>query len=85
MAKKRKGVSEGTGIEPRITQGQFIIRRRLKGQVGKCLYRARLQAWDNEWLRMTPWDFLKLIQLSKKRQDDVSCRNEVIYEISESF
>ena len=36
MAKKRKGVSERTGIEPRITQGQFIIRRRLKDKLANA-------------------------------------------------
>lgn len=46
---------------------------------------ALRQDWDNEWLRMTPRDFLKLIQLSKERQDDVSCKSEVIYEILDSF
>lgn len=34
---------------------------------------------------MTPWDFAKLIQLSRGSQGDVSCRTEVIYEILESF
>lgn len=31
------GVSEGTRVEHETTQGQFIIRRQLKGQVAKCL------------------------------------------------
>lgn len=82
---RKKGVSKGTRVEHRLTQGQSIIRRRLKGHVGKCLDRARLQARDNEWLRMGPRDVLELIQLSGKKQDDVSWRSELIDEIWERF
>lgn len=82
---RKKGVSKGMGVERRLAQGQSITRQRFKGQVGKCLDRARPQARDNEWLRMGPRDVPELIQLSGKRQDDVSHRGEVIYEILESF
>lgn len=51
MANERKGSRE------RDRDSQSIIRRRLKGQVGKCLHGAPRQAWDYGWPRRTLWDF----------------------------